>query len=95
MKKKKIEFIARSIPNAIFFTIFGVIFSLALIPSKLKEYLILIKDMQVDVWYNDLKWSLCNKYGECEWDSAKNISLNSIELMIQTCKFCKNTQYVD
>lgn len=94
MKKKKIELIARSIPNIIIFSILGTIFSIGLIPKKLKELGSFIKDFHNDVWYESLKWELCDKYGGCEWDKPENISMSpSVELMVQTCKFCKNKQY--
>ena len=80
--KKKIELIVRSIPNVIVFSILGIIFSIAFIPSQLKKYLSFMKQMHEDVWFNELRWDLCDKYGGCEWGEPKNVSMSpNVELL--------------
>ncbi len=96
MRKKKIELIARSIPNVIIFSILGVIFFSILIPRKLKELGGFVKHFHNDVWYDSLKWELCDKYGGCEWGEPKNVSMSTnVKLMQQSCKFCNLIQWAE
>jgi hypothetical protein len=95
--KKKLEFVARAIPNFIFFTTFGILFSIIFIPREIRNYLSFMGKMHKDVWLSELRWDLCDKYDGCEWGEPFDARINQEGhpvLLKQVCKFCKNFQWI-